>query len=104
MTILGRRRHSRFLLVQPVEGSLRVREEVAIEALSEDEAVVLSPEPCRSDERLTLEIPGNPPRRVGVRVTECRPMVENDGGIRHRLRLTIVNEDAKTAVAMEPAL
>jgi len=104
MTMLGRRKHSRFLLAQPVEGSLRVREEVAVEALTKDEAVVLSPEPCRPDERLTLEIPGDPPRRVGARVTECRPMVASDGDIRHRLRLTLLNGGAKAAQATEPVL
>lgn len=103
MTILGRRKHPRFLLAQPVDGSLRVREEIALEALSDDEAVVLSPEPSKLDERLTLEITGNPPRRVGVRVMECRAVVASDGGIRHRLRLTLVNERATSEEAMEPA-
>ena len=81
-----------------------MREEVAVEALTEDEAVVLSPEPCRRDERLTLEIPGNPPRRVGARVVECRPVVAGDGDIRHRLRLALVDKGAKAAAALEPVL
>lgn len=89
MTQLGRRKHSRYLLAQPVDGSLRVREEVAIEAWNEDEVVILSPEPCRPDERLTLEVPGDARRHLAVRVSECRPAVAGDGAIRHRLRLQI---------------
>ncbi len=89
MTLLGRRKHPRFLLAQPVEGNLRVREEVAIEEMTEREAVILSPEPVPTDERLTLEIPGDLFRRVNVRVSECRPAVADDGAIRHRCRLSI---------------
>jgi hypothetical protein len=89
MTLLGRRKHVRFLLAQPVEGNLRLREEVSIEELTDREAVILSPEPCRMDERLTLEIPGDLYRRVNVRVSECRPAVSGDGAIRHRCRLSI---------------
>jgi len=89
MTMLGRRKHSRFLLAQPVEASFRVREEVAIEEWHEGEVVVLSPEPGRADERLTLEIPGDRHRRLSVKVRESRPAVVADGPIRHRLRLSI---------------
>ena len=89
MTLLGRRKHSRFLLVQPVEGNLRLREEVAIEELTEREVVILSPEPCRVEDQYTLEIPGELHRRMSVKVSECRPAVTGDGAIRHRCRLSI---------------
>ena len=89
MSILGRRKHSRFLLAQPVEGHLRVREEVAIEEWNDSEVVILSPEPGRTDEHLTLEIPGGNRRRLNVRVRESRPAVVADGAIRHRLKLSI---------------
>lgn len=88
-TPLGRRKHSRYLLAQPVDGSLRIREEVVLEALDDREAVVLSPEPCQRDEQLTLEVPGPPRQRVNVRVSESRPAVVSDGVIRHRLRLKV---------------
>lgn len=94
MTILGRRRDSRFLLAQPVDGNLRVREEVTVEEWTENEMVVLSPEPCRADERLTIELPGNSRRRLSVRVRESRPTVIADGPIRHRLRLAIQHHGA----------
>jgi hypothetical protein len=89
MTTLGRRKHSRFLLAQPVEGSLRVREEVAIEEWTDSEMVILSPEPCLADERLTIEIPGDSRRRLNVKVRESRPAVVGDGPIRHRLKVFI---------------
>ena len=94
--MLGRRKHLRLLKVEPVDGSLRVREEVAIEHWSEEEIVVLSPVPCPAEERLTLEIPGNLRLRVDVRVSESRPAVTDDGSIRHRLRLVIEGNAAET--------
>ena len=89
MTMLGRRKCSRFLLAQPVEGNLRVREEVAIEEWDDGELVILSPEPYRTDERLVLEFSVGSRRRLNVRVRESRPDVVGDGPIRHRLRLSI---------------
>ena len=94
MTLQGRRKHTRYLLSQPVEGRLRVREEVAIEELTEREAVVLCPEPFWTNERLTLEIPGDLYRRVNVKVSECRPAVIGDGPIQHRCRLLIEDDGA----------
>jgi hypothetical protein len=94
VTLLGRRRHSRYLLAQPVDGHLRVREEVAIEELTDREVVVLCPEPFWTDERLTLEIPGDLYRRVNVRVSECRPAIVGEGPIRHRCRLLIEDDGA----------
>jgi len=75
--------------VQPVEGNLRVREEVTIEEWTDGEVVILSPEPCRVEERLVLEAPGDGRRRVTVKVRESRPAVVGDGPVLHRLRLSI---------------
>jgi hypothetical protein len=97
MTILGRRKHSRFLLAQPVDGNLRVREEVAIEEWTDSEMVVLSPEPCRADEELTIELAGDSRRRLTVKVRESRPAVVADGPIRHRLKLSIERHGAGVA-------
>jgi hypothetical protein len=77
------------LLAQPVDGHLRVREEVAIEEMDDSQMVILSPEPYRVDERLTIEIPGGSRRRLNVKVQESRPAVVADGAIRHRLKLSI---------------
>jgi len=97
MSLLGRRRHSRFLLAQPVEGNLRVREDVVIEALTEHEVVIISSDPFRPQERFALEIPGATLRRINVSVVECRPMVIDDGTIRHRCRLSIEKHGAEAA-------
>jgi hypothetical protein len=87
MSMLGRRKHSRYLLSQPIEGSLRVRDEVMVESLDRQEIVVLAPEACRPDELVSLEIPGSNSHRVHARVAESRPVVTEDGAIRHRVRL-----------------
>jgi hypothetical protein len=61
---LGRRRQSRFLLEQPLEGSVQIREEAAVEQWHDNEMVVLSPEPCRPQEQLRPEPPGTSRRSV----------------------------------------
>jgi hypothetical protein len=85
----GRRRHTRYLLTAPIDGSLRVRDEVAIERWDDREIVVLSPTPSRADDILTLELPGVDPRHVVVKVTESKPVVVQDGALRHRLVMVV---------------
>lgn len=87
--MLGRRKHTRFLLSEPIDAHLRLREEVAVERWSAKEIVVLSPEPLRPRERVTLEVPGDARRRTSARVSESRPAVAGDGTIRHRVVLAI---------------
>ena len=87
----SRRRHARYLLNEPLGGTLRVREEVAIEHWSDDEVVVLSTEPSRPAEDLVLERVDASPRRVAVTVEESRPVVAADGLLRHRLRLRVAD-------------
>jgi hypothetical protein len=87
--MLGRRKHERYLLSEPVEASLRLREEVSVERWGDGEVVVLSPEPLKPDERLALEVPGGARPRLNVRVSESRPAVSEDGAIRYRLVLSI---------------
>jgi hypothetical protein len=66
-----------------------VRDEVAIEALTEDEVVIVAAEPYRVEERYTLELVGELHGRMSVKVSECRPQVTRDGAIRHRCRLSV---------------
>ena len=99
MTILGRRKHSRYFLAQPIEGRVRVREEVVLEVLTKREIVVLSPAACLPDEHVTVEIPGSVLPRVSARVAESRVTVTEDGSIRHRLRL-VLNGSAASATAV----
>jgi hypothetical protein len=85
----GRRRHSRYLLTEPLDGHLRVREDVSIERWTDREVIVESTVPVRTDETLTLEVPGPAPRQFQVRLAESHVMVQPDGALRHRLRLVI---------------
>jgi hypothetical protein len=101
MSMLGRRKHSRYLLAQPIEGNVLVRDEVTIETLSEREIVVLSPESCRPRDQVGLEIPGRARHRVNATVAESRPFVAEDGAIRHRLRLVPDNSQAETGAVTE---
>jgi hypothetical protein len=87
--MLGRRKHPRYVLSETVVGSLQLRDEVSIERWGEREVVVLSPEPVKPEERLTLEVPGQSRHRVHVRVLESRPALTDGNVIRHRLRLAI---------------
>jgi hypothetical protein len=89
LTMLGRRKHERYLLSEPVDASLRLREEVAIERWGDGEVIVLSPEPLKPEERLALEIPGGTRSRLNVKVSESRAAVSDDGAIRYRLVLSI---------------
>jgi hypothetical protein len=88
-TMTGRRRHARYMLTEPMGGTLRVREEVVIESSNDSQIVVLSTTPSRQDETLTLELPGVDPRHVVVKVAESRPVVGPNGALQHRLLLLI---------------
>ena len=101
MSILGRRRHLRYLLTEPVEGKVWVRDEVTIESLSPREIVVLCSEPCRPDEHVSLEFLGSARRRVSATVAESRPAMAEDGAIRHRLRLVLSSAEDEMPTAEE---
>jgi hypothetical protein len=103
MTLLGRRRHARFLLGQPIDATVRVCEEVDIEAWDEREMVILSHQPCRVDERFAIEVPGDARARMHVRVSECGSAVTDDGALRHRVRLLIESYEASMASTLEEA-
>jgi hypothetical protein len=90
-TMTGRRRHARYLLAEPIDGRLRVREEVAIERWDARELVVLSSTPSHQDDVLTFELPGVAPRHVLVKVISSKPIVAADGSLRHRVRLALEN-------------
>jgi hypothetical protein len=87
--MLGRRKHPRYVLSETIVGNLQLRDEVSIERWGEQEVVVLSPEPVKPEERLTLEVPGHSRHRVHVRVLESRPSLTDGNVIRHRLRLAV---------------
>ena len=86
-TMNGRRRHPRFLLPEPLDGVLRVRDEVAIDRWDGEEVEVVAPAPCRPGEELVLEVTGNGHKPLRLVVRESRPFVAADGAIRHRILL-----------------
>jgi hypothetical protein len=85
------RRDPRFLVPRPWEGLLRIPGDVVIEQHDTDqkEFWVVSSEPVRREERLTLDLPPQGPS-LTVRVLESKPVMK-DGIVRHRLRLAIVD-------------
>ena len=93
----GRRRYPRFLLAAPVDGSLHVREEVAIEVWRDGEIEVLSVVPCQVNEQLSLELAGDGDGQIPVTVRESRPVVADDGSIRYMLRLSFEPSALPTA-------
>ena len=85
--MLGRRSHERFSVAPPVEGTLRVFQDVMIHRTHEGDLVALASEAGIVGELLTLdESHGADMETVIVRVVESRPVVM-EGAIRHRLRL-----------------
>ena len=84
------RRDPRYLVPRPWEGMLRIPGDVVVEQhdAEQKEFWVVSSEPVRREERLTLDL--TPPgQSLTVRVVESRPVMM-DGMVRHRLRLAIV--------------
>jgi hypothetical protein len=85
------RRDPRFLVPRPWEGMLRIPGDVVVELhdAEQKELWVVSSEPVRREERLTLDV--TPPgQSLTVRVLESRPVMVG-GIVRHRLRLAIVD-------------
>ena len=88
----GTRRDPRFALSVPWEGSLRVPGDVIVERYTDEEVWVLSTSPARLNELLTLDLTGSGPSvTIDVRVIESVPVLY-EGGVRHGLRLAIVQE------------
>lgn len=85
------RRDPRYLVPRPWEGHLRIPGDVVVEQHDEEqkEFWVVSPEPMRREEKLTLDL-APPGQSLTVRVVESRPVML-DGIVRHRLRLAIVD-------------
>jgi hypothetical protein len=85
------RRDPRFLVPRPWEGMLRIPGDVVVEEhdAEQKELWVVSSEPIRREERLTLDL-ASPGQSLTVRVVESRPVMMA-GVVRHRLRLAIVD-------------
>lgn len=92
----GRRRHARFAVVQPWEGTLRVlREVTVVEDTDLRGLLVFSHAFGVPGEVVALELAGaGTLARLIVCVTESRPVVV-DGVVRHSLRLTVLDEERR---------
>jgi hypothetical protein len=86
----GKRRDLRFVLSNPLQGSLRMPADVVVERYADDEVWVVSTSPARVDEELTLDLTGSGPAlTVRVRVVDSVPVLF-DGMVRHGLRLAVL--------------
>jgi hypothetical protein len=86
----GKRRDARFLLSNPLEGSLRVPGDVIVERYADDEVWVISATPVRMNEELTLDLTGaGSALTIRVRVVDSVPVLY-DGTVRHGLRLAVL--------------
>ncbi len=85
----GRRSHPRFAVASPWNGEMRVLRDVAIHRTQDGEFLAVSQAPAIAGERMTLHLMGGG-ASVGMRVQvlDSRPVVI-DGGVRHRIRLSI---------------
>ncbi len=84
----GRRRHTRFLVIDGWHGTARLGEDVTIEELGNHEVSVLSLIPARAGDKFTLEVHGNPVARLNVSVLSSTPVVAGEG-LHYRLHLRV---------------
>ena len=84
--MLGRRSHERFSVAPPLEGTLRVFQDVLIHRSREGDLVAIARDAGVVGELLALDEAGVDAEEMIVRVVESRPVVM-EGAVRHRLRL-----------------
>ena len=88
----GRRRETRFLPSSPWNAALQTVEDVVLEKADSGDVWVLGETPARRGDALILEV-ATGGLRMDVRVLESEPVLI-DGGVRHRLRLRVLDADA----------
>ena len=85
--MLGRRSYERFSLVPPVEGTLRIFQDVILNRGEDGELVAYGREPGIVGELLAVDdAQSHGSASLVVRVVESRPVIVQ-GSVRHRLRL-----------------
>jgi hypothetical protein len=86
----GRRRDERYAPAASWEGTLRVLRDVIVHEEPSGSLVAIAGSPGVVGEALTLDLAsGGRVVRLVVRVLDSRPVVL-DGGVRHRMRLDVV--------------
>jgi hypothetical protein len=88
----GRRRETRFLPSSPWNAALQTVEDVVLERTESGDVWVTGDTPARRGDALILEV-ATGGLRLDVRVLESEPVLV-DGGVRHRLRLRILDPEA----------
>ena len=89
---MPRRRQPRFWPGDAWDGSLRILNDVELEGYANGEFQVVGDTPRGRGELLTLDLVGSQTaQRLKVRVVDSKPFVA-DAGIRHRMRLAVVDE------------
>ena len=98
-----RRQYQRFALSEPQWGTLEVLEHVDVESVNGREFVVTTRVAATAGEEITLHLAeGTETEVIRARVAESRLHIVN-GEVRHRIRLTRVDETAPGSGAMGAA-
>jgi hypothetical protein len=91
----GRRRETRFLPSSPWNAALQTVEDVVLEQADSGDVWVVGETPARRGDALILEV-ATGGLRMDVRVLESEPVMI-DGGVRHRLKLRVLNPESADA-------
>jgi hypothetical protein len=98
----GRRSHPRFAVATPWDGSMRVLRDVVVDRVNREELLVISQVPGIVSEEMSLDLVGaGTAMELRVRVIESRPVII-EGGVRHRIRLSVIQPDAELGLADAP--
>ncbi len=99
-----RRRSARFSLSYPLEGTLKLLEEVLVEQYVENEMAVLASMPAKPGELMVIDrVIASNGSLLDVRVTESRPAIV-EGTLKHRLTLHLDDSPQSSRPAMVGAL
>ena len=82
-----RRKHQRFVMADPCEGTFQLLEDVSIEEVGDESVSLLSVAPIAPGEFVSIEVPGEANNGNAVfkgHVSEARPVM-TDGTLRHRI-------------------
>lgn len=92
---MTRRRHQRFLVSPLVTGVLEVLEDAVIESVDGTELVITTSNAPMVGDEATLHVEGETSMRsIRVRVVETQLHVVQ-AGVRHRVRLTCLDEESR---------
>ena len=100
----GRRSHPRFVVANPWDGSVRVLRDVIVQRSGPRELVAVSHAPGLVGEDMSLDVMGGGERiTLRVKVLESAPVIVS-GSVRHRIRLAVLDDMAKTAAQQDAPL